>query len=42
MIKTEGQIKKLRVAGKILASVSKKVEAEIKEGVKLTDLNKLA
>ena len=42
LIKNQDQIKKLRVAGKILASVAKRIRQEIKEGVSLSDLNILA
>lgn len=39
MIKTAEQIKNIRIAGKILANVSKKVKAEVKEGVSLKELD---
>ncbi|MDP3999366.1 MAG: type I methionyl aminopeptidase [bacterium] len=42
LIKNQEQIKKIRIAGKILASASKKVEAFIKEGVLLEEIDKLA
>ncbi len=42
LIKNQDQIKKLRVAGKILASVEKEVRAAIKVGTALSDLNTLA
>lgn len=42
MIKTEEQIKKIRIAGKILASVAEKVKQAIKPGVSLKDLDRLA
>jgi|SRR3989338_8214046 len=41
IIKTEEQIRKIRVAGKILASVAKEVKAVIKESVSLKELNQL-
>lgn len=41
MIKTAEQIKNIRIAGKILASVAKKVKAEAKEGVSLKELDKM-
>ncbi|MDP3729313.1 MAG: type I methionyl aminopeptidase [bacterium] len=41
MIKTEEQIKKIRIAGKILASVAKTVREAIKPGVSLIDLDQL-
>ena len=39
IIKTEEQIRKIRVAGKILASVAKEVKAVIKESVSLKEFN---
>ncbi len=39
MIKSPEQIKNIRIAGKILANVSKKVKAEVKEGVSLKELD---
>ncbi len=39
MIKTPEQIKMIRVAGKILASVAKQVKAEVKEGISLKELD---
>ena len=39
MIKTSEQIKNIRIAGKILASVAKKVKTEVKEGVSLRELD---
>ncbi len=42
MIKTPEQIKMIRNAGKILASVSKKVKESVKEGVTLKELDALA
>ena len=42
MIKTPEQIRMIRNAGKILASVSKKVKAAVKEGVTLKELDTLA
>ncbi|MDD5431252.1 MAG: type I methionyl aminopeptidase [Candidatus Pacebacteria bacterium] len=39
MIKTEEQINKMRIAGKILADVSKKVRKEIKIGTSLKELD---
>ncbi|MDE2001153.1 MAG: type I methionyl aminopeptidase [Patescibacteria group bacterium] len=41
MIKTSDQIKNIRVAGKILASVAKKVKAAAHEGVTLKELDAL-
>ncbi len=41
MIKTAEQIKNIRVAGKILANVSKKVRSEVKEGITLKELDTL-
>lgn len=41
MIKTEEQIKMIRIAGKILASVAKKIESAIQEGVSLRELDEL-
>lgn len=42
LIKTEEGIKKMRVAGKILVSVSKRVRAAAQEGVSLKELDDLA
>lgn len=42
LVKTNEQIKKIRIAGKILASVSKQIESKIKEGVSLKELDLLA
>ncbi len=39
MIKTAEQIKNIRIAGKILASVAKLVKAEVKEGISLKELD---
>lgn len=39
MIKTSEQIKNIRIAGKILASVAKQVKAEVKEGISLKELD---
>lgn len=42
LIKNQDQIKKIRVAGKILASVAKRIESEIREGISLKELDALA
>lgn len=42
LIKTEEQIKKIKISGKILASVAKELRKNIYEGVVLKDLDKLA
>lgn len=42
MIKSEKQVKKIRIAGKILAMVTEKVRQAIKIGVSLKDLDRLA
>ena len=41
MIKTPEQIKNIKIAGKILANVAKKIKDEIKIGVSLKELDKL-
>lgn len=41
MIKTAEQIKNIRIAGKILANVAKKVKSEVKEGVSLKELDSM-
>jgi methionine aminopeptidase len=42
MIKTPEELKKMRVAGKILASVAKEVLAAAKEGMALRELDIMA
>lgn len=42
MIKTEEQIKKIRLAGKILANVAKEIKKIIKEGLALNEIDNLA
>lgn len=42
LIKTPEQIKKIRIAGKILASAAKELKKNISEGIVLEDLNRLA
>ncbi len=42
MIKTEEQIKNIRIAGKILANVAEKIKEAIQEGISLKELDKLA
>ncbi|TSD03286.1 MAG: methionyl aminopeptidase [Parcubacteria group bacterium Athens0714_26] len=41
MVKTEEQIKKIRIAGKILAGISRQIEKIIKEGTVLKEIDKL-
>lgn len=41
MIKSPEQIKNIRIAGKILANVAKKVKTEVKEGVSLKQLDSM-
>lgn len=41
-LKSREEIEKIRKAGKILAEVAKKISEEVREGTRLSDLNKLA